>query len=152
MPPMIPHTSAMPMRNPARWGIPLLLLAISSTPSCRVAQPPQVESAGMRVNVTSARQKRGLIDCRIRVWNDHDHNVTFSSSNVRLMFGDERECSAKIGRSVADATVPARGNSDLRLLFEPGKSLRRGSYSVEIRDFRIDGVPSGETCVFSVNL
>lgn len=106
----------------------------------------------MRVNVTSARQKRGLIDCRIRVWNDHDHNVTFSSSNVRLMFGDERECSAKIGRSVADATVPARGNSDLRLLFEPGKSLRRGSYSVEIRDFRIDGVPSGETCVFSVNL
>lgn len=106
----------------------------------------------MRVNVTSARQKRGLIDCRLQVWNDHDYDVTFSSSSVRLMFGEERECSAKIGRRVSDAVVPARGNADLRLLFEPGTELSSGSYSVEIRDFQIDGVPSGETCVFSVNL
>jgi hypothetical protein len=150
--PMMPHPSAMRMRNPARWGISLLLLVISSTPSCRVAQPPQVESAGMRVNVTSARQKRGLIDCRIRVWNDHDHDMTFSSSSVRLMFGDERECSAKIGRRVSEAMVPARGNSDLRLIFEPGIGVRRGSNTVEVRDFQIDGVPSGETCLFSINI
>jgi len=152
MPMMIPHTSAMPMRNPARLGIPLLLLAISSTPSCRVAQPPQVESAGMRVNVTSARQKRSRIDVRMKVWNDHDFDVTFASSSVRLMFGDDRECSAKIGRRAGDQTIPARGNSDVRMLFEPGLALPRGSYSVEIRDFQIDGVPSGETCVFSINL
>ena len=152
MPMMIPHTATMSMRNPVRIGIPLLLLAISSTPACRVAQPPQVESANMRVTVTSARQKRGRIDVRTRIWNDHDYDVTFKPSSVRLMFGDERECSPKIGRRNTDQTIPARGNADFRLTFEPGLGLPKGSYPIEIRDFQVDGVPSGETCVFGINL
>jgi hypothetical protein len=38
------------------------------------------------------------------------------------------------------------------LIFEPGIGVRRGSNTVEARDFQIDGVPSGETCLFSINI
>ena len=140
------------MRNPARWGIPLLLLTLAPLPSCRVAQPKEVTTAGMRIDVTSGRQKRGVVDCRLRIWNDHDEKVSFNASSVRLMFGEGRECSLPPGRSGQAITIGPRANEDLRWIFETGENLPRGTYSVEIRDFKIDGLPSGDTAVFTVNL
>jgi hypothetical protein len=114
------------MRNPARWGIPLLLLTLAPLPSCRVAQPKEVTTAGMRIDVTSGRQKRGVVE--------------------------GRECSLRPGRRDEPITIGPRANEDLRWIFETGENLPRGTYSVEIRDFKIDGLPSGDTAVFTVNL
>ena len=144
--PPIPHTSPiMPMRNPAKWGIPLVLLILAPMTSCRVAQPPQCETAGLRIDVTSCRQKRGRIDCRLVIWNDHDEKVAFDHETVRLMWGDDRECALKPARRPAPVKIGARGRSEQRWLFEPGQGLPKGSYSIEIRDFRIDELPSGQT-------
>lgn len=140
------------MKSSARWGIPLLLLTMIPMASCRVAQPPQRETAGLRIDVSKVKQKRGGLECRLRIWNDYDQDVTFGRGSVRLMYGEEREASLRPGRRTNEMTVTGRGNQDMRWLFEPGESLPAGSYEVEIRDFHIDGVPSGQTAVFEVNV
>jgi len=142
----------MPMRNPARWGLTLLLLALAPMTSCRVAQPPEVETAGVRIDVTYCKQKRGSIDCRLRIWNDHDDAMSFDCGSVRLMYGDDRECSLKPGRKDVPIVIGPRTKDDLRWIFESGESLKRGSYTVEIRDFKLDGLPSGCTAVFAIKL
>lgn len=142
----------MPRRTRSAVGVTLALLALSMTTSCRVAQPPQAETAGLRVDVTRVKQKRGRIDCRLRIWNDHDQAVSFSYGTVRLISGEDREISPNPPRRNAPAVIQARNKLDLRWLFEAGESLPRGNYPVEIRDFQIDGLPSGETAVFSINL
>lgn len=106
----------------------------------------------MRIDVTSCRQKRGRIDCRVTIWNDHDDQVAFDHGTVRLMWGDDRECSIRPPRRPAPITVGPRARGEQRWIFEPGEALPKGPYSVEIRDFKIDDLPSGETAVFTINL
>jgi len=142
----------MPTRTRASWGMPLVLLSFAMATSCRVAQPPQVETAGMRVDVTRVKQKRGRIDCRLRIWNDHDQAVSFEYGTVRLIANDDREVSPNPPRRNAPAVIQPANKLDLRWIFDTGKSLPKGSYSVEIRDFQVDGLPSGETAVFTINL
>ncbi|MCK5941904.1 MAG: hypothetical protein KAI24_08060 [Planctomycetes bacterium] len=140
------------MRHRAGLGATLLLFALTPMTSCRVAQPPQVETAGLRVDVTRVKQKRGRIDCRLRIWNDHDRAVSFDYGQVRLLIDDQREASPNPPRRDEPAVIQARNNLELRWLFETGDSLPKGNYPVEIRDFRVDDLPSGQTAVFSINL
>jgi len=106
----------------------------------------------MRIDVTSCRQKRGRIDCRLVIWNDYDEQISWEHGTVRLMWGDDRECTIRPPGRPAPITVGGRGRSEQRWLFEPGVALPKGSYSVEIRDFKVDDLPSGETAVFTINL
>ncbi|MFN3242549.1 MAG: hypothetical protein ACE37K_13685 [Planctomycetota bacterium] len=142
----------MPTRSRSNWGIPVVLLSLAVAGGCRVAQPPQVETAGLRVDVTRVKQKRGRIDCRLRIWNDHDKAVSFEYGTVRLIVSDDREVSPNPPRRNAPAVIQPANKLDLRWLFEAGESLPKGNYPVEIRDFKVDGLPSGETAVFTINL
>ena len=144
----------MSMRNAARLGLPILFLALAATPACKgVPQPPQVETAGLRIDVESARQRRRGVVVEIRVWNDFDQSVSFENGNVRLIHGD-REVSAKPYRSWRrGTTVQPKSNLDFRWLFETGEPLPQAqSYDIEIRDLMIDDVPAGDTAVFTINL
>lgn len=151
MPNTDPHTQLMPTRTRS-VGVSLVLLSLAVSAGCRVAQPPQVETAGMRIDVQRVRQKRGRIDCRLRIWNDHDQVVSFAYGSVRLIVSGDREVSPNPARRNAPAVIQAANKKDLRWIFESGQTLPAGSYSVEIRDFQIDGLPSGETAVFTINL
>jgi hypothetical protein len=137
----------MSMRNPARWGLPLILLTLAPLSSCRVAQPRTVETASMRIDVTSCRQKRGIVDCRLRFWNDRDGEVSFAASDVRLMYQNDRETALLPTKRNAPITIGPRTSVELRWRFsQVERGLPRGSYAVEIRNLMEDGLPLNETC------
>ena len=68
------------------------------------------------------------------------------------MWGDDRECSIHPPRRQIPISVAPRGKSDQRGIIEPGQTLLKGCDSVELSDFKIDGLPSGEAAVFTINL
>ena len=145
----------MSIRHPARKGLPLLLLALALPTSCKsVPQPPQVTTAGLRIDVERARQRRRGVEVQIRIWNDFDDQVSFEHEDVRFMY-DGREVSAKPYRSWrrGSPNVQAKSNLDFRWLFELGEDAPAGkNYNIEIRDLMLGEVPLGDTAVFEVAL
>ncbi|MEZ6037675.1 MAG: hypothetical protein R3F29_09350 [Planctomycetota bacterium] len=140
----------MSIRPHARLGLFALVVALAPMPACRAPQAQQVQTAGMRIDVLKARQKRGTVDVAVRIWNDHDVPLSFDNGNVRLMFGD-REASAQ--RARRPPLVQGRGNEEFRFIFECGSELAgKQDYDIEIRDIQLDGVPAGDTAVFKVRL
>lgn len=140
----------MSIRPHARLGLLALVVALAPMPACRAPQPPQVETAGMRIDVLKVRQRKGSVTVVVRIWNDHDVPLSFDCGNVRLMFMD-REASAQ--RTRRPPLVQGRGNEEMVFTFECGADLPgKQTYDVEIRDLMLDGVPAGDTAVFKINL
>lgn len=140
----------MPIRPHSRLGLLALVFALAPMPACRAPQAQQVSTAGLRIDVLKVRQKRGTVTVVLRVWNDQDAMVSFDSGNVRLVF-QGREASSQ--RSRRPLQVQARGNEELVFTFECGNELPgRQAYNIEIRDILLDGLPSGNTALFSISL
>ncbi|MCB9878909.1 MAG: hypothetical protein H6835_15040 [Planctomycetes bacterium] len=94
------------------------------------------------------RQKGGRVVVSLRIWNDHDEPVSFDYGNIRLVF-QGREASAQPPRRPTE--IQARGNEELVWIFECGSDLPgKSSYDIEIRDFLLSGVPSGQSAVFQI--
>lgn len=117
-------------------------------------QPPQAQTAGLRVDVLKASKsdRKQRVDVRVKVWNDHEQRVNFDLGNVRLLFN---------GREVAPtATMTKDPNPDVQAksprmfdwVFEVGDVIGEGSYPIEIRDIKRGDMPLGETASFSINL
>lgn len=107
----------------------------------------------MRIDVTSCRQKKGTVECRLRIWNDRDGEVSFSASDVRLMYQNDLETAVQPPKRNAPITIGPRSRVDLRWKFFPvERGLPRGKYSVEIRNLMEAGLPLNETAEFTVNL
>ncbi len=143
----------MSTRRSARLAVPVLIAALG-LPGCKgVPQPPQVTTAGLRIDVESARQRRAGVVVEMRIWNDYDGRISFEHGNVRLMTGD-REISAKPYRSWrrGDPSVQAKSDLDFRWVFGTDQDLAAGNYRIEIRDLMLDDVPLGDTAVFEIAL
>jgi hypothetical protein len=117
-------------------------------------QPPQAQTAGLRIDVvkasTSARKQR--IDVRVRIWNDHDQRVNFDLGNVRLLFNGREVSPTPTMTNDPNPDVQAKSNRTLDWAFEVGDIIGEGSYPVEIRDIKKGDMPLGETASFSFNL
>ena len=91
----------------------------------------------------------------VRIWNKYEQTMSFTNDSVRMLVSDDEEISGDPYRSPwrrGTPTVQAKGNLDFRWMFKPMGELPRGNYKVEIRDFMIDGVPTGKTAQFEVAL
>lgn len=143
----------MSMRN--RLCLSLLVAGLAALPSCRgVPQPPPVESAGLRIDVEKCKAGRRGIVAEVRIHNSYEQRLTFENENVRLLVSDSEEVSGVPYRSFrrGTPTVQAKGNLDFRWVFKPMEDLPPGNYKVEIRDFMLDDVPTGQTAVFEIAL
>jgi hypothetical protein len=145
----------MSTRHRIRLGLPVLFLALVFPTACKgVPQPPQVTTAGVRIDVESARGRRNAIVVEIRIWNDFDEAVTFEHSDARLLY-QGREVSAKPYRSWRGGKpkIQAKSNLDFRWAFELGEGAAGGqNYKIEIRDMMRGEVPLGDTAVFEIAL
>lgn len=135
---------------------PVLALALGIAAGCKssVPQPPQTQTAGLRIDVVkashSARKQR--IDVRVRIWNDHDQRLDFELGNVRLLFnGREISPTPELAKD-PNPDVQAKSNRQLDWVFEVGDVIGEGTYPIEIRDLQKGGAPLGEKAEFRINL
>lgn len=143
------------MRTSTKIGLSLLFAGLAVTPACKgVPQPPAVDTAGLTIEVEKAKQGRRGIDVALRIWNSYDERVTFEMGSVRLVTYDNVEYSALQGRAWnrRTPTVQAKANQDFRWVFQTRDELPPGNYRVEIRDFMLNDVPSGQTATFEIAL
>lgn len=140
----------------ATVALSVLGLSLAFTASCRgpkIPQPPQVVTAGLRidvVNVTSdARRQRVVV--RARLWNDHEGLLKFDHNNVRLLYNG-REVAAKGSWRSGRTQVRAKSNDDFDWSFELGEAPVTGNYQIEIRDLMLQDAMLGETAAFAINV
>jgi hypothetical protein len=117
-------------------------------------QPPQAQTAGLRVDVmkASSSSRKQRIDLRIRIWNDHDQRVNFDLGDVRLLFNGREVSPTPTMTKDPNPDVQAKSNRTMDWVFEVGDVIGEGSYPVEIRDIRKGDMPLGETASFMFNL
>lgn len=142
----------------SRLAVPVLGLAALLAAGCkgtsRVQQPPQVATAGLRIDVQKAdySQRKMRIDLRVRIWNDHDQRVNFDLGNVRLLF-NEREVSPSPNLTKdPKPDVQAKSNRVFEWSFEVGETIGEGAYPIQIRDIARGGAPLGQIAEFRINL
>ncbi len=142
------------LRSAAAFSV--LALSLAFTAGCRaprIPQPPQVTTAGLRIDVISCvnnvRSQR--IDARVRIWNDYEGKLKFDQGNVRLLYNG-REVAAKASWRNPKAEVRAKSNSDWTWYFEVGETPIPGNYQIEIRDLMLEDGMLGETAAFAINL
>lgn len=142
------------LRSAAAFSV--LALSLAFTAGCRaprIAQPPQVTTAGLRIDVTSCINdvRRQRIEVRARIWNDHEGLLKFDHGNVRLLY-NSREVAAKGSWRSGRTEVRAKSNHEYIWSFELGESPIPGSYQVEIRDLMLQDGMLGETAAFAINV
>lgn len=136
----------------------LLALAFLVAPACKSnaapKQPPQAQTAGLRIDVQDAdySQRKQQIEVKVRIWNDHDERVNFDLGDVRLLFnGREVSPSPQLTRD-PNPDVQAKSPRVLSWVFEVGDVIGEGNYPIEIRNIKKGGQPLGETAQFRILL
>ena len=141
-------------RTLSRLALSALLVVFGSAAACKssIRQPPQAQTAGLRIDVLKAANRNDRIDVRVRIWNDHDMRVNFDLGDVRLLFNG-REVSPTPGRTRdPNPDVQAKSNRQLDWVFEVGDVIGEGSYPIEIRNIKKGDMPLGESATFTINL
>lgn len=141
-------------RLPSRLALSALLVVFGAAAGCKssVRQPPQAQTAGLRIDVLKATNRKDRIDVRVRIWNDHDMRVNFELGDVRLLFNG-REVSPTPSRTRdPNPDVQAKSNRQLDWVFEVGDVIGEGSYPIEIRNIKKGDMPLGEPASFTINL
>jgi hypothetical protein len=133
---------------------PCLLLGVGPGCKTRVPQPDQVQTAGMRIDVTRVDndKRRKRLDVRLRLWNDHDQRISFDLGNVRLLFNGREVSAQRSWTNDRTPDVQAKGNREFRWYFELGEEAGPGTYQVEIRDIQKGDIALGETAAFAINV
>jgi hypothetical protein len=144
------------MSHRSIFTLPLLALTLGLVAGCKtsVPQPPQAQSAGLRIDVQkvshSARKQR--IDVSVKIWNDHEQRVSFDLGNVRLLFnGREVSPSPNLTKD-PNPDVQAKSNRQLFWSFEVGDVIGEGTYPIEIREIHKGEMPLGEKAEFRINI
>ena len=113
-------------------------------------QLPQFQTAGLRVSVLKAYNKKDRIDIVVKIWNDHDVRVNFDLGDVRLLFNG-REVSPTPGRGVdREPDVQAKSPREFKWTFEVGDVVGEGQYPVEIRNMTKGDALVGEPAKFDI--
>ena len=142
----------MSTRTPFRVGFSLMLLAALAA-GCKTPQAQQIETAGLRIDVLSAKAKRGRLEVAVRIWNDHDETLAFSNNEVRLILGDRQIAAQPGARRQDKPSVRPRLNGEFRWVFEVASDLQRGDeLPIEIRNMSLDELPVLDTAMFTVRL
>ncbi len=139
---------------------PLALLAVAAlaVPACKTSsapkQPPQAQTAGLRIDVQDAdySQRKQRIDVRVRIWNDHEERVNFDLGDVRLLFNGREVSPSPNMTKDPNPDVQAKSNRILDWSFEVGDVIGEGTYPIEIRNLQKGGQPLGETAQFRIAL
>ncbi|MBL8751723.1 MAG: hypothetical protein JNK15_00365 [Planctomycetes bacterium] len=134
-----------------------LALTFAVLPACKSSapkQPPQAQTAGLRIDVQKAdfSQRKQRIDVRVRVWNDHDDRVNFELGNVRLLFNGREVSPNPTMTKDPNPDVQAKSNRTFDWAFEVGDVIGEGNYPIEIRDLKKGGLSLGEVAQFKINL
>jgi hypothetical protein len=136
---------------------PVLALAVLAAPGCKSTapkQPPQAQTAGLRIDVQDAdySQRKQRIDVRVRIWNEHDERISFDLGNVRLLFNGREVSPTPSMTRDPNPDVQAKSNRTLDWSFEVGDVIGEGTYPIEIRDIMRGGQPLGENAQFRIVL
>lgn len=138
-------------RSRSTLALSALLVSLAAA-GCKSSpeQLPQFQTAGLRINVLKAYNKKDRIDIVVKIWNDHDVRINFALDDVRLMFNG-REVSPTPGRG-GDRTpdVQAKSNREFKWSFEIGDVVGEGQYPVEIRNMTKGDAPVGEPAKFDI--
>jgi hypothetical protein len=143
-------------RSRSLFALPALALMLGLATGCKSAppQPPQTQTAGLRIDVmkvgVSSRKQR--IDVRVKIWNDHDQRVSFELGNVRLMFNGREVSPTPTLTKDPNPDVQAKSNRQLDWAFEVGDVIGEGTYPIEIREIHKGDMPLGEKAEFRVNI
>ncbi len=134
-----------------------LVLTFAALPACKSTapkQPPQAQTAGLRIDVVKASysQRKQRIDVRVKIWNDHDERVNFDLGKVRLLFNGREVSPSSAMTKDPNPDVQAKSNRQLDWSFEVGDVIGEGTYPVEIRDIKKGDKPLGEVAQFKINL
>lgn len=130
------------------------LLMVAGCQSKKLTQPPQTQTAGLRIDVlkADASQRKQRIDVRVRIWNDHDQRVHFDLGDVRLQFkGREVSPSPNLTKD-SNPDVQAKSNRQFDWSFECGDVIGEGTYPILIRNLKKGGAPLGELAEFRINI
>jgi hypothetical protein len=134
----------------------ILLLGLGIVGGCKsaVPQPPQAQTAGLRIDVVNASYstRRQRIDVRVRIWNDHEQRANFELGNVRLMFNEREVSPTPTLTKDPKPDVQAKSNRTFDWVFEVGEVIGEGTYDIQIRDILKGDMPLGETAAFKIVL
>lgn len=113
-------------------------------------QLPQFQTAGLRINVLKAYNKKDRIDIAVKIWNDHDVRVNFDLGDVRLLFNGREVSPTAKWTSDRSPDVQAKSNREFKWAFEIGDVVGEGQYPVEIRNIKKGDMPLGEPAKFDI--
>ena len=138
-------------------SLALLALAAFAAPACKTSsanQPPQAQTAGLRIDVQSASSsaRKKQIYVRTRIWNDHDERVNFDLGSVRLLFNGREVSPSPTLTKDPNPDVQAKSPRNFDWTFEVGDVIGEGNYPIEIRNITKGGQPLGETAQFRILL
>lgn len=143
------------MRNslPIRLGISLLCLCVAAT-GCRVAQPTQVRTAGLVVDVLRARNTKRGVEVTGKIFNEHEMKVVFDLGDVRLLCGNGIEFSPDSPQRGAKQTVELRPKypNEFRWVFPVKEPLLTGTYTIEIKSLLEVDVQLPNKAEFPINI
>lgn len=142
-------------RTLLRFGLPFLLAAIGSAAGCKsVPQPPQVATAGLRIDVgkVSASNRKQRIDAAIKIWNDQDQRIAFQLGDVRLDYKGRQVSAKPYKNKDGICDVQGKSNREFDWYFEVGDVLTEGLYDIEIRNMMLGDVPHMDTARFKINV
>jgi hypothetical protein len=130
------------------------LLVSFAAAGCKSSPPqlPQFQTAGLRISVLKAVNRKDRVEVAVKIWNDHDVRVNFDLGDVRLLFNG-REVSPTPGRGVdREPDVQAKSPREFKWLFEVGDVVGEGQYPIEIRNMTKGDAPVGEPAKFDIIL
>jgi hypothetical protein len=135
----------------------LSMLVALATPACKTSgskQPPQAQTAGLRIDVQKASysSRKKEIYVTVRIWNDHDERVNFDLGNVRLLFNGRDVSPTPTKTKDPNPDVQAKSPRTFDWTFEVGDVIGEGNYPIEIRNISKGGQPLPETAQFRIVL
>lgn len=128
------------------------LLASFAAAGCKSSpqQLPQFQTAGLRINVLKAVNRKDRIEIAVKIWNDHDVRVNFDLGDVRLLFNGREVSPTAKWTSDRSPDVQAKSNREFKWVFEIGDVVGEGQYPVEIRNMTKGDAPVGEPAKFDI--
>jgi len=115
-------------------------------------QLPQFQTAGLRINVLKAVNKKDRVEVAVKIWNDHDVRVNFGLGDVRLLFNGREVSPTAKWTSDRSPDVQAKSNREFKWVFEIGDVVGEGQYPIEIRNMTKGDAPVGEPAKFDILL
>lgn len=136
------------------FGVPALCLLVALE-GCRTPQPAPVKTAGLTIEVRSAKASRRGVDVAVRITNEHDLNINFELGDVRLIVdpvADKQVSPANPRGNVQRLEVQSKGYREFRWNFPLDEVLAPGTYTIEIKSFRELDMEYPNKAVFQINV